>query len=118
MYKFANKNPLGKYENDCTIRSISMATGKSWDEVYERLSDIAQFQGTMMDDREFIIKYLSTKYDRVPYLSRTVGEISKDYPNNILLITMNGHITCSKYGTIYDSFDCRNRVAEDAWIVK
>lgn len=36
----------------------------------------------------------------------------------MLLITMNGHITCSKYGVIYDSFDCRDRKAEFCWRVK
>lgn len=117
-YRFYNANPKGLFENDCTIRAISLATGKSWDEVYENLSDIAQFEGTMMDDRDFIIKYLSTKYKKVPYLADTVGEVADNYPNNILLITMNGHITCSKYGVIYDSFDPRERVVEEAWIVK
>lgn len=118
MYKYYNNNARGLFANDCTIRAISMATGKSWDEVYEHLSDIAQFEGTMMDDRNFINRYLSTKYEKVPYLSETVGEVAEDYPDNILLITMNGHITCSKYGVIYDSFDPRDRIVENAWIVK
>ena len=118
MYKFYNANARGLFANDCTVRSISMATGKSWDDVYEHLSDIAQFEGTMMDDRNFINRYLSTKYEEVPYLSETVGEVAEDYPDNILLITMNGHITCSKYGVIYDSFDPRDRIVENAWIVK
>lgn len=118
MYKFYNANARGLFANDCTVRSISMATGKSWDDVYEHLSDIAQFEGTIMDDRNFINRYLSTKYEEVPYLSETVGEVAEDYPDNILLITMNGHITCSKYGVIYDSFDPRDRIVENAWIVK
>ena len=118
MYKYYNNNARGLFANDCTIRAISMATGKSWDEVYEHLSDIAQFEGTMMDDRKFINRYLSTKYEEVPYLPETVGEVAEDYPDNILLITMNGHITCSKYGVIYDSFDPRDRIVENAWIVK
>lgn len=117
-YRFYNANPRKLYENDCVVRSISLATGKSWDDVYEHLSDIAQFEGTMMDDRDFIIKYLNTKYKKVPYLGYTVGEVAKDYPNNILLITMKGHITCSRYGIIYDSFDPTERLVEEAWIVK
>lgn len=117
-YKFYNANVLGKYENDCTVRAISFATGKSWDETYERLSDIAQYEGTMMDDRNFIRKYLDTKYRRLPIKLDTVGEIAAEYPDNILLITMRGHITCSKYGVIYDSFDPRERIVEDAWLVK
>jgi len=71
-----------------------------------------------MDDRNFIRKYLNNKYRRLPIKADTVGEIAAEYPDNILLITMNGHITCSKYGVIYDSFDPRNRIVEDAWLVK
>lgn len=117
MYKFFNANAKGINSSDCTVRAISCATGKSWDYVYEHLSDIAQAQGTMMDDRDFIIDYLDRRYERVPHAYGTVGYISSKYPDNILLITMKGHITCSKYGIVYDSFDCTNRKAEYVWIV-
>lgn len=118
MYKFYNNNSLGLFENDCAIRSISTATGNSWDDTYEHLSNIARLNGTMMDDKDFIIKYLDERYKRANPIPRTVGEVAGAFPDNILLITMNGHIVCSKYGVIYDSFDCRNRIAEFAWIVK
>lgn len=97
MYRFYNANALKKFENDCVVRSISCATDKSWDYVYERLSDIAQREGTMMDDRRFVIDYLDRLYERVPKEYGTVGEISERYSDYVLLITMNGHITCSKY---------------------
>lgn len=116
-YRYYNANPLNKYEEDCTIRSISCAIDKSWDYVYNMLSDRAQAKRTMMDDREFIIDFLDSNYNRVPYLPETVGEVSGMYPDSILLITMNGHIVCSKYGVIYDTFDPRNRYVEEAWIV-
>lgn len=29
-----NTNPVGRRGNDCTIRAISLFTGKTWDEVY------------------------------------------------------------------------------------
>lgn len=118
MYKFYNANPLKKFEEDCTIRAISCATGRSWDDVYNTMSDLAQYEGTMMDDRDFIINYLDSKFKRVPYLPRNVRQVSEMYLDSILLITMNGHICCSKYGTIYDTFDPRDREVEEAWIVK
>ena len=118
MYKFYNANALGLFQNDCTVRAISLAENKTWDETYDELSDLAQLQGTMMDDREFIINYLDSKYERIPYLAETVGEVAGEYPDKILLITMKGHITCSKYGIIYDNFDCRKRKVEFAWVVK
>ena len=118
MYKFHNNNALGLFENDCTVRSISTATNNSWDDTYEHLSNIARLQGTMMNDKDFIINYLDDRYIRIYDIPKTVGEVAGKYSDNILLITMNGHIVCSKYGVVYDSFDCRNRVAEYCWIVK
>lgn len=118
MYKFYNNNALGLFENDCTVRAISTATGNSWDDTYEHLSNIARLQGTMMDDRDFIKDYLDNRYERIYKIPRTVGEVAGAYPDNILLITMRGHITCSKYGIVYDSFDCRDRISEFCWIVK
>ncbi|WP_298061785.1 hypothetical protein [uncultured Rikenella sp.] len=116
-YRYYNANAVGNIAMDCTIRAISCATGKSWDYVYEHLSDLAQERGTMMDNSEFIINYLDRRYEKIPVYGETVGELSEMYPNNILLITMEGHITCSKYGTIYDIWDCRRRQAEYAWLI-
>ena len=118
MYKYYNANALNKYEDDCVIRSISCATNKSWDYVYNYLSDMAQYEGTLLDKREFVKNYLDRTYQRLPYIKGSVGYISSLFPDNILLITMNGHIVCSKYGVIYDTFDCRNREAESVWLVK
>lgn len=118
MYKFHNNNALGLFENDCTVRAISTATGNSWDDTYKHLSNTARLQGTMMDDKDFIRGYLDEHYERLYNIPKTVGEVAGLYPNNILLITMNGHITCSMYGIIYDSFDCRGRTAEYCWKIK
>ena len=118
MYKYHNANPLDKYEDDCVIRSISCATDRSWDHVYDYLSDLAQYEGTLLDKREFVRNYLDKTYKRIYGIKGSVGYIAGQYPNNILLITMRGHITCSKYGIIYDTYDCRDNEAEDVWIVK
>jgi len=118
MFKFYNANVLNKYEDDCVIRAISCATDKSWDYVYDYLSDEAQYQGTLLDKRAFVLDYLDKTYQRLENLHGTVGFISRRFPNNILLITMKGHIVCSKYGIIYDTFDCRSREVEYVWLVK
>lgn len=96
-YRYYNANALGKLESDCTLRALSCATGKSWDYVYEHLSDIAQAQGTMMDNREFIIDYLDRRYERLPRPRGSVADVAEKYSDYIILITMNGHITCAKY---------------------
>lgn len=117
MYKFYNANALNKYEDDCVIRAISCATNKSWDYVYDYLSDIAQYEGTLLDKREFVRNYLDRTYQRLNGIYGSVGEVSAMFPNNTILITMRGHIVCSKNGVIYDTFDCRDRKVESVWLV-
>ena len=118
MYRFYNNNAWGLFQNDCTVRSLSLATGHSWDDTYQHMSNLARLKGTMMDDKDFIIDYLDERYERVPTHNLKVGEVSAIYNDNVVLITMQGHIVCSKYGIIYDSFDCRDRQAEFCWIIK
>jgi len=115
MYKFYNNNSLGLFENDCTVRAISTATNNTWDDTYIHLSNVARQQGTMMDDRDFIIDYLDARYERLPITEQKVGEVAGMYPDNVLLITMPGHIVCSKFGIVLDSFDCRYKSAEFCW---
>ena len=117
MYKYYNANAVNRFEDDCVLRAISCATGKSWDYVYDYLSDIAQYEGTLLDKRDFVIGYLDRTYQRLDNIHGKIGQVSATFPESTLLITMPGHITCSKNGVIYDTFDCRDREAEYVWLV-
>jgi hypothetical protein len=117
-YKFYNANARGNFVNDCTVRAISVAEGKSWDETYAELSNIAQRNGIVFDDVRFIDPLLDSRYKRKCYDSKYVGEFAEEHPKGTYLITMNGHITCCKDGIIYDTFDCRDRIMWCAWEVK
>lgn len=117
MFKYYNANALNKYEDDCVIRAISCATNKSWDYVYDYLSDIAQYEGTLLDKRDFVRNYLDNTFQHLYGIKGSVGFVSGMFPDHTLLITMKGHIVCSKHGTIYDTYDCRERPVEDVWIV-
>jgi len=118
MYKYYNVNPLNRYEDDCVIRSISCATGRSWDYVYDYLSDIAQYEGTLFDKKEFVRNYLDRTYQRLDGIKGKVGYVSAMFPNNTLLIALNNHLVCSIRGIIYDTFDCRDEEAKIVWLVK
>lgn len=118
MYKYYNANSKGKFVNDCVIRSISTVEGKTWDETYEELSDIAQDYGILLDDVNFVEPLLDSRYKRVCYKNKTVGDFARENPVGKYLITMNGHITSCINGVIYDTFDCRDRIMWCAWKVK
>lgn len=117
MYKFHNANARGNFVNDCVVRAISVAENKSWDETYEELSDIAQEEGILLDDVNFVEDYLDEKYDRQCHYSKTVGEFLEEFPTGTYLITMKGHITVIRNGVLYDTFDCRDRRMWCAWEV-
>lgn len=117
MFKYYNANSRGNFVNDCVVRAISKVENKTWDATYRELSDIAQKQGIILDDVNFVEPLLDSRYKRVCYKNKYVGDFVKENPKGKYLITMNGHITCCINGTIYDTFDCRNRVMKCAWKV-
>lgn len=122
MFKYHNANPFGRRINDCTVRAISFATGKSWDETYDELSDFARMQGSMFDDVGYIDCYLQRRFKKIYSMSDinklTVQDFLFYYPKGTYLITMRGHITCCVDGIIYDTFYPGDRLVWDAYEVK
>ena len=46
-----------------------------------------------------------------------VIDIARMYPNNNVLIRIDGHLTVSCNSIIYDLFDCRQRLVTKYWII-
>ena len=118
MYKYYNENPLLAHEDDCVIRALSCVLDRSWDSVYNELSDLAQYNGTMMDNKGFVRWYLDTHFERISNPPYKVYQVAQTFKNNVVLCTMRGHICCIKYGVIYDIFNPSNRIVEDVWVVR
>jgi hypothetical protein len=118
MYKFYNANARGRFTNDCVIRAISLAEDKTWNETYDELSEIAQRNGIILDDVQFVEPLLDSRYKRKCFREKYVGEFMEEHPKGTYLITMKGHITCVIDGVLYDTFDCRDRVMWCAWEVE
>lgn len=118
MYVFHNANSKGRFVDDCVVRAISIAEDNSWNYTYDKLSDLAQEQGTLLNDVEFVDNYLDRNYQRLPHYSTTVGELCEEYPYGTLLVTMPNHITIIDNGIVYDTFDCRKRRFWTCWLVE
>lgn len=120
-YQYYNANPLQRQINDCTVRAISMATGKSWNSVYDELSEYAKQKAFMPDEVECIDIYLEENFEKLcgcrDRYKITVEEFVQEHPIGIYLITMNGHITCCRNGCVYDTFDPSNRIVWGAYKV-
>ena len=115
MYKFHNQNSHQRFVDDCTVRAISLAENKTWNYTYDKLSDLARSKGLMFNSVEFIEDYLDYFYRRECHSSITVGDFADENNIGTYLVTMPNHITVIIDGTIYDTFDCSDRIMRCAW---
>lgn len=117
-YKYHNTNPNGYHIPDCVIRAITLALGIGYFEVVKMLHQNGQ---------EFKCDCLNVKcYEKLldydfglPHKvgnGKTAQEVANDFPNNILLLRMDGHLSVSMFGEIWDIFDCSDEVITDFWI--
>lgn len=118
MYRYYNNNPNNRHIDDCVIRSISLLTDKTWNDLYDELSDLANNDSLMFDSVEFVEDYLDDRFDRECHYSKTVGEFAKEYKYGKYAVTMDGHITAIINGVIYDTFDPSRRVMRCAWKIQ
>ena len=92
MFKYYNANPLGRHVNDCTVRAISLATGRSWDSTYRELSTYAQALAIMPDDVQYIDDYLERNFEKIYYCSQNckvlVGDFIASQSKGIYLIIL------------------------------
>ena len=115
MYRYRNQNPHDRHIDDCVLRSLSLLTDKSWREMQDELSDLANRDGYMIDDVDFVEDFLDDRYPRECHYSKTVGEFAREYPYGRYAVTMPNHITAIINGVIYDTFDPSNRIMRCAW---
>ena len=119
-FRYYNANPLGRNVNDCTIRAISLATGRTWEDTYKLLAEYGCEKGITFSEVDFINDFLADRYKRycLPPQAKTVRDFLDMNLKGRWLITMNGHITCVIDGILYDTFDCSDRYIWCAYHVK
>ena len=56
--------------------------------------------------------------ERFMGMGRTVKEVAEDFSDSILILRTDQHLTCSKYGNIYDTWDTSDEIVDTFWVVK
>jgi hypothetical protein len=119
-FRYHNENPYKVEESDCVIRAISRALNIEYPVAEELLKMSAEHNGCDMlcvgcyhhlleDVFKLPVRY-ADNWERVK-------DISKQFENNKVLIRIDGHLTMSDCGVIYDLWDCTNRLVDCYWIV-
>lgn len=49
---------------------------------------------------------------------KKVKEVCELYPEDIVIIRIDGHLTCSINGVCYDIWNCTDELADIYWVVK
>jgi hypothetical protein len=119
-YKYYNRNPERIHLKDCVCRAISTATGLAYEATYNLLDLTAsEFSCETLcvccyhHLLEGILCYHRVDCD----FKQTVEEVSRQYPNNNLIIRVDRHLTSSVNGVILDIWDCSQEFVDCFWIV-
>lgn len=115
-YVYHNSNPDGKIVGDCVIRAISLATGKTWSDIYIDISE----KGLSMHDMPSS-NYVWGSYLKDLGFSRqiipdacpdcyTIREFTYDHPYGIFILGTGSHVVTVIDGNYYDIWDCGDEV--------
>ena len=119
-YKYYNSNPNGYHIPDCVIRAITLATSIPYFKVVELLSENGELFECDCLNKECYEKLLDYDFELPHYLGngKTAEEVANDFPRDILLLRMRGHLSVSMCGIIFDIWDCSDQIITDFWIVR
>lgn len=119
-FVYFNANPSGETMPDCVTRAISLALNIPYYEVISLLRENGIFYECnclcVSCYEKLLDEQFKLDHHYVEGQVKTVEDIIKEHPNDILLIRVNGHLTCGMYGKSYDIFNCTNEIVTDYWV--
>ena len=119
-YKFLNINPLGKREEDCVCRAISLALDEDYYVIQKKLQLIGE-----LFECEFLCEccykhLLDSVYDlerNEEFKGLTINEFAESHESGTYIIRIDGHLTCLMDGIIYDLWNCTDKIVDIVWEV-
>lgn len=116
MYKYKNKNKLGRIVGDCVIRAISTLLNQTWDETYIGLAIQGFISADMPSSDDVWGDYLIYKGYERRVLSHecpnclTVREFAERYDKGRYLLFVGGHVVAVIDGKYYDTWDSGDKI--------
>lgn len=119
-YIYYNRNPRNEIDIDCVVRAISLALGLDYYKVEDMLINV----GYCFECEELEVTCYSYLLEKIMKFkvydgeNKPVWEIVDEYPDKTLLIRIDGHLTCSINGVVYDIWDCTDELVDRYWIIE
>ena len=122
MWKYFNPNPSGKRVGDCTVRAISCALSKPWEDIYLdlalkgfRLCDMPnadEVWGSYLHEKGFSRSLVQAD---CPHCY-TIKDFCAEHPQGIYVMAMPGnHVVTVIDGSYYDAWDSGSEVPIYFW---
>ena len=115
MFIQQNNNRLNKVVDDCVIRAIATASGKSWSDVFWDLSVLAYLEGDLLNSNTVWGKYLISNGfvrhslpDTCP-MCYTVRDFVRDHKHGIFVLGDGSHAIAAVDGCYIDTWDSGDR---------
>lgn len=119
-FKFLNLNPLGKREEDCVCRAISLATKEDYEDIQEQLYLVGKLfrcEKLCVCCYKHLLDYVYN-FDRIEsFQGYTIDEFKIMNPHGTYIVRVNGHLTCVIDGEIWDTWDCGHYIVDIVWEV-
>ena len=124
-FKCINNNPKGIKAGDCVVRSISLASEETWDNVYVGLCELGLKLKDMPNNKRVFEKYLQIKgYEKLKMPKHedntryNVKELARELPHGNYIVSVANHLTCIIDGVIHDTWNCVHKSVGNYWKVK
>lgn len=120
-FRYLNVNPDKILVPDCTIRAITVLTGKSWEEVYDGVCAEGKLMHNMPSSNAVWSSYLSKLgYIRTPLPDTcpycyTVDDFCHDHLKGKYLLALYEHVVAVVDGYYYDTWDSGNMTVLYFW---
>lgn len=120
-FTYTNPHPKGiRTLGDCVIRAISIATGKSWLDVYDELTALGRELLAPPTDMKVVTAYLDPIAERINVMTDgrrlTALDLTKKGRKTYVVRTAN-HLATVRAGKLRDTWDSSHKSAYIIWRV-
>lgn len=120
-FRYYNLNPNGEKVSDCVTRAISLASNLSYSTIRSKLRSTARLLDCPKLCPTCYGFFIQQVIGGIPKncSGLSVGEFADLHPNGTYLIRIQGHLTCVKeQSTVWDIWDCRDKMCDLAWEIR
>lgn len=120
-YRFYNPNPSNIRVGDCTVRALSKALGKSWEDIYISLCA----EGLMYHDMPssdyvwgMFLRNNGFKQEAISSVCpecTTVQKFAELHPSGTYVVKTQNHVICIKDGNWFDTWNSAEEIILYFW---